>query len=393
MGNISLVGATSGGTTLVPQATGTYTVTLPASSDTLATVSNPTFTGTVTATTVTSPSATALTIQSAGTTAMTVDTSQNVGIGTTSPGTKLDVNGTMRSKTSTGGIVNMDSTTTGTANTIGSYANAGVAFADLNYSAAQHLWLGGGSEKMRIDSSGNVGIGTTSPTAKLAVNGGTGNSQIRWEVNNSAYAKEVTTNAAQNAYLYKVSDASYHRWDVGGSEAMRIDSSGNLLVGTTTSAGRATFSWVSASQGCLITRSTSETYAGSPVVFQNSSGATAGFISQATSSVSYNTSSDYRMKENVAPLNGGLTTISALKPVTYDWKIDGSSGEGFIAHEVQAVIPHAVTGEKDAVNEDGSVKSQGVDYSKIVVHLVAAIQELSAKNAALEARLAALEAK
>jgi hypothetical protein len=174
---------------------------------------------------------------------------------------------------------------------------------------------------------------------------------------------------------------------------MRIDSSGNLLVGTTTYAGRATFSWVSASQGCLITRSTSETYAGSPVVFQNSSGGTAGFVSQATSSVSYNTSSDYRMKENVAPLSGGLTTIGALKPVTYDWKIDGSSGEGFIAHEIQNVIPHAVTGEKDAVNEDGSIKSQGVDYSKIVVHLVAAIQELSAKNDVLEARLAALEAK
>jgi hypothetical protein len=75
----------------------------------------------------------------------------------------------------------------------------------------------------------------------------------------------------------------------------------------------------------------------------------------------------------------GLSTIAALKPSTYKWNADNSPGEGFIAHELQAVIPQAVTGEKDAVNDDGSIKSQGVDYSKIVVHLVAAIQELKAE--------------
>jgi hypothetical protein len=72
--------------------------------------------------------------------------------------------------------------------------------------------------------------------------------------------------------------------------------------------------------------------------------------------------------------------------VTYDWKVDGSDGEGFIAHELQSVIPHSVFGEKDAVNKDGSIKPQGVDYSKVVVHLVAAIQELEARLAALEAK-------
>jgi hypothetical protein len=89
----------------------------------------------------------------------------------------------------------------------------------------------------------------------------------------------------------------------------------------------------------------------------------------------------------------GLATIDALKPVTYDWISDKSVGEGFIAHELAEVIPLAVTGEKDAVDDDGKPRHQGVDYSKIVVHLVAACQELSAKNDALEARLAALEAK
>jgi len=87
----------------------------------------------------------------------------------------------------------------------------------------------------------------------------------------------------------------------------------------------------------------------------------------------------------------GLATVAALKPVTYKWNADNSDGEGFIAHELQAVIPHAVTGEKDAVDADENPIHQGVDYSKIVVHLVAAIQELSAKNDALEARLAIIE--
>ena len=79
--------------------------------------------------------------------------------------------------------------------------------------------------------------------------------------------------------------------------------------------------------------------------------------------------------------------------MTYDWKFDGSQGEGFIAHELAEIVPHAVAGEKDAVNEDGSVKPQSVDYGKIVPHLVAAIKELSAKNDALETRLVALESK
>ena len=83
-------------------------------------------------------------------------------------------------------------------------------------------------------------------------------------------------------------------------------------------------------------------------------------------------------------MTGGLATVAALKPVTYDWISNGSAGEGFIAHELQAVIPDAVHGEKDAVNEDGSINAQGVDFGKIVPHLVAAIQELTTRLAALE---------
>ena len=100
----------------------------------------------------------------------------------------------------------------------------------------------------------------------------------------------------------------------------------------------------------------------------------------------YGTTSDYRLKENVKPMTDGLATVAALKPVIYEWISNGSAGKGFIAHELQAVIPEAVRGEKDAVNEDGSINAQNVDFSKIVPHLVAAIQELTTRLAALETK-------
>jgi hypothetical protein len=111
-----------------------------------------------------------------------------------------------------------------------------------------------------------------------------------------------------------------------------------------------------------------------------------GTINTSGTTTSYNTNSDYRLKYDVQPMVNGLSTVAALKPVTYKWNADNSYGEGFIAHELQEVIPNAVSGEKDAVNKDGSMNLQGVDYSKVVVHLVAAIQELSAKVAALEGK-------
>jgi hypothetical protein len=82
-----------------------------------------------------------------------------------------------------------------------------------------------------------------------------------------------------------------------------------------------------------------------------------------------------------------------LNPVTYTWKADGSAGEGFIAHELQAVCPDAVSGDKDAVNEDGTIKPQGVDTSFLVATLTAAIQELKAINDAQASRIETLEAK
>lgn len=119
-----------------------------------------------------------------------------------------------------------------------------------------------------------------------------------------------------------------------------------------------------------------------------------GSITQSgTTAVAYNTSSDYRLKNSIAPMQNALAKVAALKPVIYKWNADGSDGEGFIAHELAEVCPHAVTGKKDAVNEDGSIKSQGIDTSFLVATLTAAIQEQQVLIQSLTDRIIYLESK
>jgi hypothetical protein len=116
-----------------------------------------------------------------------------------------------------------------------------------------------------------------------------------------------------------------------------------------------------------------------------------GTISVSTTNTAYNTSSDYRLKENIAPMTGALAKVAQLKPVTYTWKSTGKTSQGFIAHELQAVVPDCVTGEKDAVDEEGNPVHQGIDTSFLVATLTAALQELNAKVDAQAARIAELE--
>ena len=180
---------------------------------------------------------------------------------------------------------------------------------------------------------------------------------------------------------------------------MRIDSSGNLLVGITSFAAASDSSNPSNIAGLGLSSSTSGGVLnlklagtnGTIVNFARGGVGNVGRIDITTTATSYVTSSDYRLKENIAPMQNALNVVQQLKPVTYNWKIDGSDGQGFIAHELQAVVPDCVTGEKDAVDEEGNPVYQGIDTSFLVATLTAAIQELKQELDATKAEVAALK--
>jgi hypothetical protein len=266
----------------------------------------------------------------------------------------------------------------------------------------------GGTEVMRIASTGNVGIGTSTPNA----NSGTSlvvydASTPRFRLTNSTTGQTASDGAELSLFgsdfYIENREAANMVFYNNGAERMRIDSTGRLLVGTTSTSAVARIVIQKASgsaDGLVINQDT-----GGSGITQGSSGSTGlfayyfttsgvcGTISGSGTSTTYATSSDYRLKENVVPMTGALATVAQLKPVTYTWKHDGSASQGFIAHELQEVVPDAVVGEKDAVNEDGTIKAKRIDTSLLVATLTAAIQEQQAIITDLKARIETLEAK
>ena len=268
-----------------------------------------------------------------------------------------------------------------------------------------------------VDTSQNVGIGTASPTSKLQVNGAA-------EIDG-----KLTVSPAANTTVLDIENPGNRSWylDTSGNNltwysnydshtnpilAMISNSSGGVvLIGSASvfSGANSKLSalWDPSSQNGFTLKASGTTFSNYAIAFRTSTDTTSGYISQAASSVTYSTSSDYRLKENIAPMTGALNKVALLKPVTYTWKIDNSAGQGFIAHELQEVVPEAVCGEKDAVDEDGSIKPQGIDTSFLVATLTAAIQELAKASSeqqtlivsqselinSLTARVTALEAK
>ena len=225
------------------------------------------------------------------------------------------------------------------------------------------------------DSSGNVGIGTSSPTEKLHIVSSASQTNIR-----------LANSGSNNGYIGYDSSANMIFY-TAGTEKTRIDTSGNLLVGTTSALFGANTFTRSGNAAVAINRDGSD---GVTLAFGRAS-SLVGNVAVTSSSTSYNTSSDYRLKENIQPMTGALARVAALKPCTYTWKIDDSDGEGFIAHELAQVVPQCVTGEKDAVDADGNPVYQGIDTSFLVATLTAAIQELNAKVDAQAAEIAALK--
>jgi hypothetical protein len=175
------------------------------------------------------------------------------------------------------------------------------------------------------------------------------------------------------------------------------DSSGYFLFGTARTSPRGLLDIPTSGGSGGVPLAISRGGDGGPMVYfysTNSTTTVIGSIANASNtSTTYNTSSDYRLKENIAPMTGALAKVAQLKPVTYKWKLNGSDGQGFIAHELQAVVPDCVTGEKDAVDEDGNPVHQGIDTSFLVATLTAAIQELKTIVDAQAAEIAELKTK
>ena len=300
---------------------------------------------------------------------------------------------------------------TGIAGVDGSAGTPAVQGTDTNtgifFPAADTIAFGeGGSERMRIDSSGNVGVGTSSPGSayRLAVSGNNTGMSIQDTGSVGTWLDFKTGSGTVQGNIYFNFTNGYMTFGTAAAgssqvERARITADGRIGIKTSVPTSLLTISTPGDTEN--ITKLTINGYGDSrgigcimqpnndtncvPFLFTNAAGTVVGSISTNASGTSFTTSSDYRLKHDVQPLTTGLATIAALKPSTYKWNADDSHGEGFIAHELAEHIPHAVTGEKDAVNADGSIKPQAVDYSKIVVHLVAAIQELKAEFDAYKA--------
>ena len=177
---------------------------------------------------------------------------------------------------------------------------------------------------------------------------------------------------------------------------MRIDNAGNLMVRTTTSGTTNT-------EGFNVTYAGGSTYstwghkngtsAGQPwCVFSYNGGSIGSITQNGTTGASFNTTSDYRLKENIVPLTGAAARLSQIPVHRFNFIADPDRiVDGFIAHEAQAVVPECVTGEKDAVDADGNPVYQGIDQSKLVPLLTAALQEALAEIESLKARVTALE--
>lgn len=243
---------------------------------------------------------------------------------------------------------------------------------------------GANSDITSLSATGAISTTIASKTAALDAAGGSifatlNDDTVNWRIGTGIQA-------AGKFSLYNVT---------GAVTAFTVDSAGDLNVGRSVNVGGGGV--IAGILNVVTTAAGHNTAfknfsdAGYGLLFYDSSQTVRGSITWTNTTTTYNTSSDYRLKEDIEPLVGALARISALKPVTYKWRVNGSTGEGFIAHELQAVVPDCVTGKKDAVDEKGEPVYQGIDTSFLVATLTAAIQEQQAMIQALTARIEALE--
>jgi len=303
-----------------------------------------------------------------GTQYLTID-SGKVGIGTASPSALLHLSGADP-------IIKFTDTAGG--DDFGIFASASDFLGFHNFSDSR--------TDMVINGSGNVGIGTSSPSSIFHV----------VAEGNNGQRIHVGTSSAHQIYLgntggvSSVGTLSNHNFQVitNGSSRLLVDSSGRVIVGRTNDFSSLGYKFQvdfgTTTTGILVASANTASKVALDMRDKNNSGA-AGTITYDGLTAQYNTSSDYRLKENIQPLENGLDRLKNLKPVKFNWKENGKTNEGFIAHEVQEIFSDAVTGEKDG--ED----MQGMDYGRITPLLVKAIQEQQTIIEDLKTRIETLE--
>jgi hypothetical protein len=367
-----------------------------------------------------------------------------VGIGTTSPNSKLAV--------SNGGAESFEfyPADASNVNKINYYNRSGAVYCDAVQNAASHQFAIQGTERARIDSSGRLLVGTS--TARGTFYNGTSNFPLA-QIEGTSFATSglsITrsdasasgagvflakqrsgsnggnalvaandnfgtisfqggdgTNLVEGAAIQAFVDSTPGANDMPGrltfsttadgasspTERMRIDSAGNVTFRTGTTPdrnGSGTAFVDSSGSGSPVYLYFKKTFNGSrDAIDFNHNGTSVGVIQFTNTATSYATSSDYRLKENVTPVTDGITRLQQLKPARFNFIADpDKTVDGFLAHEVQDIVPEAITGEKDAVDEDNNPKYQGIDQSKLVPLLTAALQEAVAKIESLEGMVA-----
>jgi hypothetical protein len=356
---------------------------------------------------------------SGGTERMRLDGNGNLSIGTTSSYAKLTVVGGTGTQ-SNAYFGASDANLTGMALRLAPSANAAMVSSEWNTVGVDLLLGTGGTERLRVNTSGNILIGKTNDeggkfqvsqqsTSNLIAlfngdNGagtsdgivvtynGAGAANFRVKAYVSGYNGVVDLRNGSNNLETRITGA-------GGSASFFGASAGNgnplafFGASTQTQVGSIDFfkSGNGAGSSGLITFNASGT-SNYPLIFRYN-GSDVGYITYTNTVTTYVSVSDYRLKENIAPMTGALGRVAKLNPVTYNWKKDGSEGQGFIAHELAEICPDAVSGKKDAIDEEGNIKPQGIDTSFLVATLTSAIQEQQAIIETLTTRLTALENK
>jgi hypothetical protein len=380
MGNLVFQATLGGQVSLVgPNTASTFTLNVPAVSSTLATLAAQTFTGTQTMSTLTSPAATSLLLQSAGTTAITLDTSQNA---------------TFAGKVASAGSLLLASNGTTTAVTIDTSQNVGVGVTPSAWNTSFRGLQFGGAGCVWSSTSGFAGTyignnyyysasGRTYQNTNTAVEIALASGGIQFSVAPSGTAGTVAT----------------------FTQAMTLEGTTSPLIssvrrGISVLAPSGTFVAASFANDGGVSAQTMEVWNkattgnNSFISFSTEGTATErGSISynRGAGLVAYNATSDYRSKTVTGTVENALSKLALLKPCSGRMNGAEIDIDFFVAHELQEVVPSAVTGEKDAVNEDNTPKYQMVDKSALIPLLTAALQEQQALITQLQADVAALK--